>query len=239
MDNKLSNTNWDNSEIDLLAIAALKDDYEFENLFMKFKPFLRGQASKWSGSSSSLRDDMMSSAMLAFHEAVKSYDKSKGHFYSLLKNVVHKRLVDCYRNLKANKVETVPLETEADEGVTSHLIDDASIKAHQKASQQRDLVLEIEEFKQELAEWGITMEMLAENSPKQAKTRAAYREIAKLVVMDDEILRIFQTMHYFPIKKVLNLTKSSPKIIERARIYIIACLIIHIGEYEYLKGYVC
>jgi len=238
MENKPADTNWDNNEIDSLAVAASESDYEFEIFFAKFKPFLWGQTSKWSSGSSSIRDEMISAAMQAFYESVKSYDPSKGHFFSFLKNIVHKRLIDCHRNLNTNRVETVPLEVETDEGVISHSIAKASIKAHQETCQHNDLVSEIEEFKKELADWGLTMESLAENSPKQARTRAIYRELADLVVTNAEILHTVHTMRYLPIKKIKNLTKSPQKIIERARIYIIACLIIHMGDYEYLKGYI-
>jgi len=238
MENKPKNLDYDTNEIDSLAIEALKSRHAFEVLFTNFKPYLSSQAAKWSGSSSSVRDDMMSAAMQAFHETIKSYDPSKGHFYSLLKNIVHKRLIDSYRNLTTNKVETVPLELETEDGVSSYAIAKASIKAHEEGTQHNDLVSEIEEFKQELAQWGITMDILSENSPKQARTRAIYKEIAMQAAADSEILRIVKTMHYFPVKKVKSLTKSPQKTIERARIYIIAHLIIHTGDYEYLKGYI-
>ena len=238
MENKSTNINLYNSEIDLLAAEALQSDQAFQSFFTKFRPYLLGRVSKWTGNSSSVHDDMMSAAMQAFHEAVKSYDPSKGHFFPLLKNIVHNRLIDCYRKLTKNQVETVPLEVENDEGTSSYVIDKASIKAHQEVNQYRDLVLEIEEFKQELAKWDITMEILAKNSPKQARTRALYRELVKLIISDVEILNIVQSMHYFPVKKIKELTKSPQKIIERARIYIIACLIIHSGDYEYLKEHI-
>ena len=238
MNTKPTNMKQNNNEIDLLAVEALESDHAFEIIFTKFTPYLMGRVSKWASHSSSMHDEIKSEAMQAFHEAIHSFDPSKGHFFPLMKIIVHKRIVDCYRRLTTNQVETVPFEANLGEYISSNAIDRASLKAHQEAVQYHELVLELEEFKQELLKWNITMEILAKNSPKQARTRNRYREIVKLVVTNAEILHIVKSMHYFPVKMIQKITKSPLKLIERARIYIIACLIIHMGDYEYLQEHI-
>ena len=59
--------NYDNKELDMLAVAASKSDVEFERLLTLFKPFLQSQVLKQMGRYSMYRDDMMSAAMMAFH----------------------------------------------------------------------------------------------------------------------------------------------------------------------------
>ena len=170
----------DNRELDRLAVAALSNEMEFERLLKRFNPFLLSQVSKWKGRSSIYRDEMTSAAMMAFHEAVQSFNPSKGHFYHLLKTIVHKRLIDCYRNVTAKHVDTIPLETENDEeGLPSRPLIAASIKTFQDTTRRRDMASEIEEFKQDLGKWKFNMAILAKNSPKHAQTRAAYRKIVQ------------------------------------------------------------
>ena len=239
MDEKQIPLAGDTREIDLLAVKAMDSDADFERLLTQFEPFLRSQVSKWTARSHSIYDEMMSSAFQAFYEAVKSYDPSKGYFYHLLKNIVQKRLIDCQRKLTANKAETIPLEYESDEeGVSSRPLIDASIEADKETSRRRDLVLEIEEFKEELSKWDLTMDILAKNSPKQAKTKVIYKDIVKRVAADKDIVRVIRDMRYFPIKKIMALTKLPLKTIERARIFTIASIIIYIGDYTYLKNYI-
>ena len=230
---------WENNELDNRAIAAAEDPREFESLLTDFRPFLWSRASHRAGSSYDNRDEMMSAAMQAFYEAVKTYNKNKGHFYKFMSTVVHMRLIDCYRKLTSYQVETVPLDEDyGDEGAFSHQVIAASLKIYEKNTQQRSLVEEIESFKQEIAEWGFSMDVLVENSPKQVKTRDVYKRIAKRAAADSDTLNTIFSKRYYPVKRISKLTKVPQKTVERARTFIVAALIIHRGDYNYLKNYV-
>jgi RNA polymerase sigma factor len=236
MDN---NTGWDNGELDALAVAAAADEREFESLLTKFRPFLWGKVSKLAGSSYDTREELMSAAMRAFHEAVKTYDRHKGHFFMFMDRVIRSRLIDCLRRLNANKFETVPLEEQyGEESVTSTQLARVSVKAHAEDERRRDLISEIEAFKQKIGEWSISLELLAEHSPKQERTRAVYNEICELVYADAEIMRVIFEKKYYPVKKISKISKLPPKIVERARIFTIGALLIRTGDFQQLNGYI-
>ena len=229
----------ENADLDRMAAAAAEKTAEFERLLESFKPFLRNRASKLAGVAYDAPDEMMSAAMSAFHEAVKAYDPEKGHFFRFMDNVVRMRLIDCWRRLSADRAETVPLEEEYDgESGYSRQVAAASLRNYDDSVRQRGLVLEIESFKQEIAEWGFSMDALVEHSPKQARTRTVYKEITGLIAADEEIMCTIRDKHYYPVKKISRLTKLPRKLVERARIYTIASLIIRSGDYDYLKSYV-
>ena len=133
-----------------------------------------------------------------------------------------------------NKLERVPLVLETREGVSSR----TAALSEQELCKRNDLVSEIEQFKTELAKWGINMKVLAEHSPTHVRARAEYKEIARLVAAQSEIVHTIRTNTDFPVKKVKYLTKSPQKTIERARIYIIAYIMVHTGNYKYLKEFI-
>ena len=225
------------NELDIRAVKAAADDKEFESLLTDFRPFMWSRASKLAATQSN-RDELMDAAINAFYEAVKGYDSSKGHFYKYMSNAIHMRLIDQWRKISAQAV-TIPLEDQRDdENPNISPLQRASLKAYDDFVRQHEIIDEIEEFKTELEAWELNIEKVAEHSPKHTKTRLLYRRIVDQAAAESEILHIIKSKHYFPVKKICDLTKQPPKIIERARIYILAALIIRMGDYRHLKGYV-
>jgi hypothetical protein len=82
------------------------------------------------------------------------------------------------------------------------------------------------------------MEVLSKQSPKHKSLLQSYREaVAKIAEIPD----ILQTIHfkrYFPVKAISKITGLPLKNVERARTFILASLIIKIGDFDYLSGYV-
>ena len=221
------------------ALAAVNNPLEFECLLTLFKPFLWNRVSKLAGSSSDDRDEMMSAAMQAFYEAVVNFDQDKGHFFPFLDRVVQVRLIDSLRKLRAKKNIAIPLDADKEETAAEpRPIIEASLKTYQATLSRQDLVLEIDSFKLELSAWDLSMDLLVKHSPKHTKVQELYKRIVREVAENDEVIQTIQEKHYFPIKKVAELTKLPRKTIERARIFIIASIIIIQGDYDYLRHYV-
>ena len=226
-------------DIDRRAEMALNNKDEFERLLSEFRPLLHARVSRLAGCSKDLRDDMTSVAYMAFYESVKKYDKRKGHFFRFLNTVVRLRLIDNLRQLYARRIETVSLEVETDGGGNlSPFTDKASIEGYNEDIRRSCFAIEIDSFKKELAEWNITMDDLVMCSPKHARLRELYKRVVNSIVNDAEIVQIIFTKHYFPIKKISTLTEIPHKKIERGRIFILASLIIHTGDYEHIKYYI-
>ena len=224
--------------VDRRAVAAKGEEAEFERLLEEFKPFLGSQASQLAGSSYHWREEMMAAAIVAFLEAVKKYEADKGHFIPYMKNVVRMRLKDALRKQYAVKIETVPLETVADDGsIISPHTDQLSIEEYNEATRQAEVRSEIAHFMQDLAKWGITMEALEARSPKRPRVLKIYNGVISAIIDDADIMQTIFVKRYFPIKRISLLTNMSPKSIERGRAFILATIIIRRGDYEHLKGY--
>jgi RNA polymerase sigma factor len=87
-------------DLNSLALSAANSSLEFERLLTQYKPFLWKRVSRFTESSPDERDEMMSDAMQAFHEAVVNYDQTKGHFFPFLEKVIRMRSIDSLRRLQ-------------------------------------------------------------------------------------------------------------------------------------------
>jgi len=226
-------------EIDDRAVTASYDETEFERLLLEFKPFLYSSVSKLSGNSYDMHKDMMSVARQAFYESIKNYNCQKGNFIQFMKMTVHSRLTDCLRKIYKNRVELTILDSLNEDGQSqTSILDKISIEEYHEETKRINYALEIESLKDELAKWGLTMELLLKHSPKHAKLRDEYRSIVKEILNDTEILNIIFEKRYLPVKKISEKTKIPVKKIERGRIFILSSLIIYNGDYELIKQYV-
>lgn len=228
--------------LDARAVNAKQSTDEMERLIEDFKPFLHARVSKYSYCIDAYRhEDVFSVAMMAFYEAVQSYDADKGHFFPFVNRVVCNRIVDCIRKeYISERTQTVPLENDGrdEQFGQSATINKISIHTYERASKHELLVEEIEQFKAELSTWEITMADLVKHSPKHQKLREAYREVVSIVLQNPDIIQTIQLKRYFPVKAVAEITKLPLKKLERARTFIIASLIIKMGDYDYLSDYV-
>lgn len=226
--------------IDERAVAAADSEAVFENLLNEFRPFLHGCVSRHT----SVRDhdqwdEMYSIAMLAFYEAVQNYRLDLGHFFPFANGIVKRRLIDGLRKLYRQDRQMSYLDDEDDEaGAQSGSVSAASIQQHEVADQQQRLREEMEHYRKELSAWDITMDRLAKNSPKHAKLRETYNSILNCVLDDADLLQTIQIKRYLPVKKIAEISKVPQKTVERGRIYLLATLVIRMGDYPLLSEYV-
>ena len=223
--------------IDERAIQAKTNNDEANALIEEFTPFLWSRVSKYSLGDKNLAEDLFSVALMAFFEAIKSYDYSKGHFFPFASEVVKRRLIDAVRKQYKKKQDIIPFEENAD-AEEKTLFTNAAFDAYRKTRYQENLVLEIEQFKRELSDWGFTLEALTKQSPKHKALLIKYKEAVEKLANSQEVMHTIQIKRYFPIKKASEITGLSKKNLEYARIFIIASLIIKNGEYTYLSEYV-
>jgi len=223
------------------AMAARQSREAADRLIGDFMPFLHGLAQKYARQFEGYgHDDMLSVAMLAFYESIQSYDSDKGHFFPFAKRVVNARVIDHVRAQGRHRGQTVPLDDDDPdrEAAQSAYVEEASTRAYDAERRQEMLREEIEVFTAELSEWGISMEALARRSPKHKRLREQYRAVVSLVAESPDIVQTIQLKRYFPVSAVAELTGIPPKKLERARIFVLASLIIKFGDYEILSEYV-
>jgi len=227
------------AELDSRVTAAKSSEKDIEKLIDEFRSFLQGRVNKYSLKYDIYRrDELFGIAMYAFYEAIKNYDPLKGHFIPFANRVVCERLIDHIRSVYRNEANTISLE-EADQAPNSSaMLDEVAIRQFENYRRQEMLLYEIEQLKTELAGWGITLESLVEKSPKHKKLKNLYKTVVKQIFQDPDIIQTIQIKRYFPVKAISELCKIPQKKIERARTYLIASIIIKMGDYELLLDYV-
>ena len=228
-------------ELDDRAEIAKESTSVMEKLIDDFKVFLQNRVYRYSSrANDTQREEMFGTAMLAFYEAVQKYDASKGHFFPFVNRVVCERLIDFNRKAFRSEGYTVSLEEVNDEqaAAQSTAIAEVSLQAYEAKSSHEKLVDEIEQFKVELSLWGLTMSSLVDQSPKHSRLREEYKMVIAKIIETPDIIQTIQLKRYFPIKAIAKISGLPQKKLERARSFILASLIIRMGDYSYLSEYV-
>lgn len=221
-------------------IEGLRNDSEALNRFVEeYKPFIAACTEKVAGRYMTYgRDDELSIAMIAFVEAVQSFNQTKGNFFSFSRNVIKRRLIDYYRSeQRHNKVISLNMYME-DKDEEFDLSSGESILVYSEQSTAELRKLEMEDLGRELAEWRITFSDLADASPRHDKTKRQCGEIVGLILSRPEMLAQIMTKKYLPVADIEKALKLPRKLIERFRKYIIAVVIIATGDYESIRDYV-
>jgi len=228
------------TDLDNRVVEAKKSEYEIEQLITEFTPYLHGQVARYSARYDKYqRDTLFSYAMSAFFEAITNYDAEKGRFFPFADRVVRSRIIDAIRELSRNEGKTVSLDDEDEEQKTaqSAAIREISMRNYEAERRQEMLVEEIEQFKAELQTWGITMEALAQASPKHKQLRKTYYDVLSAVMNDQDIMQTIRLKRYFPIKAISKITGLPQNKLERARLFVLSSLIIKMGDYDLLSDF--
>ncbi|MBN1298383.1 MAG: RNA polymerase sigma-I factor [Actinobacteria bacterium] len=218
-------------------MLARKDKKESERLINDFKPFIASVIQKRTGKYLEYgTDDELSIGLIAFHEAIKSYDKNKGKFLSFARLVITNRVIDYYRKQSRNK--TISLEYDDDaEDACSSLLDKQALLQYELDSEEEDRKFEIIEYTKALKKWGISFNDLVKVSPKQEVLRNEYKKIAVLIAGNQKLLAELEKNKRLPIKELEKLLSLHRKKIERGRIYIIALVVAIINRFNFLELY--
>ncbi|WP_304942702.1 RNA polymerase sigma-I factor [Vallitalea guaymasensis] len=225
-----------NKSLDEMVLVA-KDDIHIRNtLIEQYKPFIASIIQNKTGRYIEYGiDEELSIGLIAFNEAIDKYEKDKGSFLTFSKIVISRRLID-YQRKNSNHGNNVILYND-DVTKDIDLVDRKSLDIYRIKNENELRQLEIIEFKKELLTWGLDFTKLVEHSPKHKRTRRLYNKIATLIVSDCELMNYIHNNKRLPVQKITEKMKIHRKKIERGRIYIIALIIITMGDYEYLKEY--
>jgi len=213
---------------------------DINQLVNEYKPFIASCVQKSTGHFVNYgEDDELSIALIAFVEAIKSYDKAKGNFLSFSQNVIKRRLIDYYRKEKkhSNVISITSYTNENDDPEYDFTANESMEKySLQKISDYRKL--ELQDLKKELSDWDISFFDLVNISPKHEKTRRMYSDIIKFLVSCPELITQIKQKKLLPIAEIEKNLDIPRKTIERARKYILAVIIILTGDYQYVSEYI-
>ena len=221
-------------------IEDIRDNTAEINRFVEeYKPFIASCAEKIAGRYMNYgTDDELSIAMIAFVEAINSFDQTKGNFFSFSRNVIKRRIIDYYRSEnRHNNVISLNMYIE-EQNEDFDLSSGEAVRefSEKKISEYRKL--EMEELGRELKDWKITFSDLAEASPKHEKTRKQCSEIVGLILSRPDMLQQVLVKRYLPVAEIEKALQLPRKLMERFRKYIISVVVIATGDYEYIREYI-
>ena len=229
------------SDVDARALAAKESDREMESMLADFRPFFAHTATKYAiRTNQDHKDELFNVAQIGFYNAINKFDIAKGHFFPFARLVVQNSIVDYIRSVFRKNTDTVSFEVElgADGKPLTRLLEKVSIERYDSEMRQKRLIEELSQFRSELAGWKISMEALVKESPKHAAVKTVYKGIVQMILETPHILDTILIKRYLPIKEISKISGLPQKKIERARTFILAAILIKIGDYVYLSDYV-
>ena len=206
----------------------------------KYTPFIRSEVLKHGVKSQYLdKSDELSIAMFAFYETIQNYDKRKGSFFPLAKIYIHNRLVDYYRKNFDRNVLSLDekLHEDEDKSLLDTLADDSN---HVELSFDRECTKEeINEFKETLSEYNLTLSDIADNSPKQNRTMDICLKALEYAKEHREILDILVETKKLPLSILTKKGGFDRKTLERHRKYLVAILLAFTNGFVIIRGHLC
>lgn len=208
--------------LDSRVIEERKDNNKTSRLISEFKPFIASVAQKRAGKFLNYGvDEELSIALSAFKEAMDSFDIKKGKFLNFARRVIDMRLIDHYRRQKRKKTYSFDTDSYPD----TDLMSVNSLEQYKIDNEKEKRILEIIEYRAELEKWGISLEELAEISPRNNSLREEYIKIARAIVKNSHILENLMKTKRLPLKEIEEIVLVHRKKLERGRIYIIAMVL--------------
>lgn len=229
------------------VLAAKTDDGKFGILAEENKKWILQCASQAVHHYVTDSDDEWSIALMAFSEAVQSFEESKGSFRALASVIIKRRLTDYLRSEGKRSAEIIVMpgafDGELDEedatGVNLHVqqtVATASAAAASDDSSERARE-EIAEMQEILHEYGFSFFDLAESSPKAEKTKKSCGQAIRTLIASVILMAKMRLKRLLPIKELSEESGVVRKILERHRKYIIAGAEIMDGDFPILASY--
>ena len=220
------------------VVCIKHNETEINRLVEEYKPFIAACTEKVTGRYMRYGDDdELSIAMIGFVEAIKSYDHTRGNFLSFSRNVMKRRLIDYYRREKRHDGVISLNAYTAENGEELDFSENESIARYSEERLSEYRRIELAELKKELEEWDISFFDLARTSPKREKTKKACMEAVGLILSRPDLLKLIIEKKYLPLAEIEKGAKIPRKIMEHSRKYIIAVVLIAIGDYQYIRDY--
>ncbi|HHT70944.1 MAG TPA: sigma-70 family RNA polymerase sigma factor [Firmicutes bacterium] len=221
--------------------AKAGDDKARERLIASSRPFIQQVTSWCSRRRLDWHADELSIALLAFNEAIDSYDPNRGaQFLSFARLVISGRLTDYRRRNKAAGKE-VPLTLvgpDGSESVRPEVVT-AAEEALLKEQARRERAEEIAVFTAELATYDLSLNDIEQACPRHRNRRQKLLGVAAVLAKNPELMARVRSTGQLPLKELAQLTGLNRKVLERGRRYILAVsLILSNPEYVHLAFYV-
>ncbi|MDB8792640.1 sigma factor [Romboutsia sp. 1001216sp1] len=172
-------------------------------------------------------DDEFSIGLMAFVEALDKYNQEKGPFLSFAKIVIESRVKN-YLVKEKKKVDVVSIDLYKEIGIDINNI------LYNPIEDKTELINEIQQFKEELNLFKLTMEDLIKEAPKHSDTRENAINVSKKASKYLEVTDFMYEKKRLPIKKISLKYMVTEKVIKRSKKFIISLIIIFFKKYRNL-----
>lgn len=226
---------------DKMAVDAKNSEDALNQLVIESNSFILRCASKTCKRYITESDDEFEVALVAFCEAVRTFNPDTGHFTAFAALVIRRRLMDYFDSQSRRSREIAAgsaMSWENAEEQPTGVIAEVQQKIVQESQPDTHTVKdEIEALGAVLNDYGFSFFDLAEASPKAEKTKhCCARAVNWMLAVVDRILNMRKT-HSLPVAAIVKALEIARKIIERHRRYIIAATEILDGDYPHLAEY--
>ena len=223
------------------ALEAVRTEEGRSAFITKNEKFIIGCASKFTRRYITKSDDEWSIALIAFSNAMDSYDADKGNFQSYARLLIERRLTD-YIRTQARFQGEQSTEPYVFEGNVDEDADNAAYQLHiaraTSTSDENPIRDEILALNDILSGYEITFLDLTECSPKAAKTKTACLTAVTFLQKNPHLVVKMCSTRLFPLKIITENTKVPRKILERHRKYIITATEILCNDFPLLQEYI-
>lgn len=220
-----------------LLVQARSGDAEARNeLIHRFTPFILAVASRVTGRYINIgNDDEASIGLMAFNEAIDSFNSDRGSsFLTLAETIIRRRLIDFFRREGRHRQV---LSLQSPEVEMAAAASSSAPEMINMVDEMLDRRQEIVRYQKELAAYGITFKELVKVSPRHRDARDRALAAARVVAENPFFRQYLLDRKALPLKALEKSVETSRKTLERHRKYIIAIAVMLMGNYEYLTGY--
>lgn len=223
------------------ALDAVKTEDGRSAFITQNEKFIIGCANRFTRRFITKSDDEWSIALIAFSNAMDTYDADKGTFQSYARLLIERRLTDYVRS-QARFSGEQSTEPYVFEGNIDEDSDNAAYQLHivraTSTSDENPIRDEILALNEILTAYDITFMELTDCSPKAEKTKNACFQAVSYMKENPSLVEKMRSTKMFPMKNITENTKVPRKILERHRKYIITATEILCNDFPLLQEYI-
>ena len=218
--------------------AAKEDVQAADRLIGTYLPFIKTETAKFlKRPPIEGHDDELSIAMIAFHEAIGGYSRTRGAFLKYAAMLIRSRLID-YSRWEQRHSRVISLDAPArEEDTTLGEVLVGERDPHEETASRDATRAEIEELARQMKEFGVDLSNVADNCPKQQRTLDACRKALQYARENPELLDDLLKTKRLPIGQLAAGSGVERKTLERHRKYMVALLLIYTNGYEIIRGH--
>ena len=218
--------------------AAKEDVQAADRLIGTYLPFIKTETAKFlKRPPIEGHDDELSIAMIAFHEAIGGYSRTRGAFLKYAAMLIRSRLID-YSRREQRHSRVISVDAPArEEDTTLGEVLVGERDPHEETAARDATRAEIEELARQMKEFGVDLSDVADNCPKQQRTLDACRKALQYARENPELLDDLLKTKRLPIGQLAAGSGVERKTLERHRKYMVALLLIYTNGYEIIRGH--